>query len=150
MTSDLTLLSSTSGEIPIDVLLDQVLTPTDARIIEVVESLKRNSGRTPTAADIQEELAKSGRLKKTQLYERLNRLSRLGFLSVNKLPRPRRYIVNKSTIAQGVENWINEQRESIASLSSELKLLHSFLEDLNTTSFVSALTQKLSMDFGSG
>jgi DNA-binding MarR family transcriptional regulator len=150
LVGDLPLLYGDTGDIPLDILLDQVLTPTDAKIIEVVASLKRESGKTPTASDIQVELAKSSKLKKTQLYERLNRLSRLGFLSVRQLPRPRRYIVNKNTITQGVESWIGEQRTSIASLSSELKLLYNYLEQLNTKSFVSAIAERLSMDFGSG
>jgi hypothetical protein len=150
LVSDLPLLRGDTGDIPLDILLDQVLTPTDAKIIEVVASLKREGGKTPTASNIQVELAKSSKLKKTQLYERLNRLSRLGFLSVKQLPRPRRYIVNKNTITQGVESWINEQRTSIANLSSELKLLYNFLERLNTNSFVSAITERLSMDISSG
>lgn len=148
--SDLPFLKVESGDIPLDILLDQVLTRTDAKIIEVVATLRSESGKTPTASDIQEELAKSCELKKTQLYERLNRLSRLGFLSVKQLPRPRRYFVSRGTIAQGVERWVDEQRTSIASLSSELKLLYNFLEQLNTKSFVSAITERLSMDFGSG
>ncbi|MFW9964810.1 MAG: hypothetical protein ACFFCX_14675 [Candidatus Sifarchaeia archaeon] len=150
LASDLPHLSVESREIPIDILLDQVLTPTDTKIIEVVAFLKKKKGKTPTASDIQEELTKSCDLKKTQIYERLNRLSKLGFLIVKQLPRPRRYLVSTHTIIQGVERWVDEQRESIANLSSELKLLYDFLERLNTRSFALAITERLSMDFGSG
>ncbi|MFX1484013.1 MAG: hypothetical protein ACFFCP_12610 [Promethearchaeota archaeon] len=131
-----------------DILLDQVLTPTDLRIIEAVVHISRNSGKTPSASDIQYELTKSYQLKKTQLYERLNRLSRLGFLSVKQLPRPRRYLANLTTISKGVERWIEEQRASIASLSTELETLLGFLKQTNTESFASAITEKLSVEFG--
>ncbi|MGY5854495.1 MAG: hypothetical protein RTU92_13085 [Candidatus Thorarchaeota archaeon] len=132
-----------------DILLDQVLTPTDVRIIDVVARLRKERSKTPSASDIQDELSKSYKLKKTQLYERLNRLSRLGFLSVKQLPRPRRYIVSNTTIIKGVEKWVEEQRASIASLSSELDVLLTYLKGVNTQSFASALTEKFSSGFES-
>jgi len=147
--SDLSLLSNDLEENSVDILLDQVLTPTDIRIIDVVARLTHEKGKTPTASDIQEELSKLNQLKKTQLYERLNRLARLGFLSVRVLPRPRRYLANRNTITQGVERWVEEQRASIASHSLELETLHNFLKRMNTKSFASAITEKLSMDFSS-
>jgi hypothetical protein len=136
-------------ENPIDILLDQVLTTTDVRIIDVIAGLRNKRGKTPTASDIQYELSKSYKLKKTQLYERLNRLSRLGFLSVKQLPRPRRYIVSNNTIIKGVERWVEEQRVSIASLSSELDVLLTYLKGVNTHSFASALTERFSSGFES-
>jgi DNA-binding PadR family transcriptional regulator len=147
--SDLSLPSIESGENPVDILLDQVLTPTDVRIIDVVARFTNERGKTPTASDILEEFAKSSQLKKTQLYERLNRLSRLGFLSVKQLPRPRRYIANQNTITKGVEKWVEEQRASITSLSTELEVLLDFLKGMNTDAFASALTEKLSTGFES-
>ncbi|MGY5863458.1 MAG: hypothetical protein RTV41_02580 [Candidatus Thorarchaeota archaeon] len=149
MVGDLSLSSIDSGENLVDILLDQVLTPTDVRIIDVIADLRNKRGKTPTASDIQDELSKSYRLKKTQLYERLNRLSRLGFLSVKQLPRPRRYIVSNNTIINGVERWVEEQRVSIASLSSELDVLLKYLKGVNTQSFASALTEKFSSGFES-
>lgn len=146
MGSDLSHPSISSGENSVDILLDQALTPTDLRIIEVVVHIRKNSGKTPTASDIRYELTKSYQLKKTQLYERLNRLSKLGFLSVKQLPRPRRYTANLNTISKGVERWIEEQRASIASLSSELDTLLSILKQTNTDSFASAITERLSVD----
>jgi DNA-binding PadR family transcriptional regulator len=140
-------LSIDSGRNPLDILLDQVLTPTDFKIIHIVTRLRSENGRAPTASDIKEGL--SAQLKKTQLYDRLNRLSRLGFLAVKLLPRPRRYLVNKKTITQGVERWVEEQRASIMSISSELESLRNFLNGLNAKSFASVITEKLSMDFES-
>jgi hypothetical protein len=134
-----------SGESPEDVLLDRVLTPTDLRIINVVARLTNESGKTPTASNIQEELSKSNQLKKTQLYERLKRLTRLGFISVKQLPRPRRYFVSYSTIVKGVEKWVEEQRVSIADLSSELEGFLNLLKRMNTETFASAITDRLSL-----
>jgi DNA-binding PadR family transcriptional regulator len=147
--SDLSLLGIDLEDNSAHILLDKVLTQADVSIIDVVARLRHDLGKAPTASDIQEELLKSYQLRKTQLYERLKRLARLGFLSVNQLPRPRRYIANRNTITQGVERWVEEQRESIANLSSELETLHNFLERMNTTSFASLIAEKLSMDFGS-
>jgi DNA-binding PadR family transcriptional regulator len=126
-----------------------VLSPTDVRIIDAVVRIRKKKGLIPAASDIQKELSKSVQLKKTQLYERLNRLTKLGFLSVKQLPRPRRYAVDKNTITQGVERWVEEQRESVVSLSSELETLHEFLNRLNSKTVVSAITEKLSIEFDS-
>jgi hypothetical protein len=146
--NNLSLLSIDLEENSVDILLDQVLTPTDIKIIDAIARL-RQSRKIPTASDIKEELSKSYQLKKTQLYARLNRLARLGFLSVKLFPRPRRYLATSNTIAQGVERWVEEQRTSIANLSTELETLLNFLKRVNTKSFAFAICEKLSMNFGS-
>ena len=147
--SELSLPNIGLGDNLIEILLDKVLTPTDIRIIDVVALLRRETEKKPTVANIQDELSKSYQLKKTQLYERLNRLSRLGFLSVKQLPRPRRYTVSKTTLINGVEKWVEEQRVSITNLSSELDVLLTCLRKENTHSLAAALSEKFSVKFDS-
>lgn len=149
LVSDLSLLSVDSEENALDTLLDQVLTPTDFSIIDAVTRYRNENGIPPSASEIKANLSRTSQLKKTQLYDRLNRLTQLGFLSVKLLPRPRRYIANKTTIIRGVERWMEEQRASIMSLSSELESLQNILNGLNVTSFATALTEKMSLDFDS-
>ena len=147
--SELSLPNIGLGDNLIEILLDKVLTPTDIRIIDVVALLRRETEKKPTVANIQDELSKSYQLKKTQLYERLNRLSRLGFLSVKQLPRPRRYTVSKTTLINGVEKWVEEQRVSITNLSSELDVLLTCLRKENTHSLAAELSEKFSVKFDS-
>ncbi|MBE0525999.1 MAG: hypothetical protein IH631_03595, partial [Candidatus Thorarchaeota archaeon] len=106
--SNLPVLSIDFEHDSVETLLDQVLTRTDIKIIEATAQISLRTGKAPTASDILKELAKTNSLKKTQLYERLNRLTRLGFISMRILPRPRKYITNRNTIAEGVERWIEE------------------------------------------
>jgi DNA-binding PadR family transcriptional regulator len=147
LVSDMSILNIDSRDDQLNTLLDQVLSLTDVRIIRAIIQIRRQMGKTPAAADIQKRLSKSYRLKKNQLYERLNRLTRLGFLSVKLLPRPRRYNVNRNTITKGAERWIEEQRASVANLSVELKMLQQLLDGLNSKSVASAITEKLSLDY---
>ena len=149
LVSDLSLLSFNSEENVLNTLLDQVLTPTDFSIIDAVARYRNENGKPPTASEIKAKLSRASQLKKTQLYDRLNRLTHLGFLSAKVLPRPRRYIADKNTITRGVERWMEEQRASITSLSSELESLRNFLNGLNAKSFATALAERMSLDFES-
>ena len=147
--SDLPVLSIDFEHDSVETLLDQVLTPTDIKIIEATAHHSLRTGKAPTASEILKELAKTNSLKKTQLYERLNRLTRLGFVSVRILPRPRKYITNRSTITEGVERWIEEQMTSIADLSSELESFSRLIKQTKPGTIVSALTDRLSLDIAS-
>ena len=147
--SDLPVLSIDFEHDSLETLLDQVLTPTDIKIIKATAQLSLRTGKAPTASDILKELAKTNSLKKTQLYERLNRLTRLGFISMRILPRPRKYITNRSTITEGVERWIEEQMTSIADLSSELESFSKMIKQTEPRTIVSALTDRLSLDIAS-
>ena len=147
--SDLPVLSIDFEHDSVESILDQVLTRTDIKIIEATAQLSLRTGKAPTASDILKELAKTNSLKKTQLYERLNRLTRLGFVSVRILPRPRKYITNRNTITEGVERWIEEQMTSIADLSSELESFGKLIKQTEPGTIVSAITDKLSLDFTS-
>ena len=133
----------------VETLLDQVLTPTDIKIIEATAQITIKTGKFPTASEILRELSKTNGLKKTQLYERLNRLTRLGFITVRILPRPRKYITNRSTITEGVEKWIEEQMTSIADLSSELESMRRMIKQTKPGTIVSALADRLSLDITS-
>ncbi|TFG31103.1 hypothetical protein EU528_06985 [Candidatus Thorarchaeota archaeon] len=147
--SDLPVLSIDFEHDSVETLLDQVLTPTDIKIIEATAQFSRRTGKAPTASEILKELAKKNCLKKTQLYERLNRLTRLGFVSVRILPRPRKYITNRNTITEGVERWIEEQMTSIADLSSELESFSRLIKQTKPGTIVSALNERLSLDMAS-
>jgi len=132
-----------------ETLLDQILTSTDIKIIEATAQVTVRTGKSPTASEILKELSKTNSLKKTQLYERLNRLTRLGFITVRILPRPRKYITNRSTITEGVEKWIEEQMTSIANLSSELESLRTMIKHTKPSTIVSAIADKLTLDITS-
>ncbi|MGY5878890.1 MAG: hypothetical protein RTV31_01510 [Candidatus Thorarchaeota archaeon] len=147
--SDLPVLSIDFEHDSVETILDQVLTRTDIKIIEATAQISLRTGKAPTASDILKELTKTNSLKKTQLYERLNRLTRLGFVSVRILPRPRKYITNRNTITEGVERWIEEQITSIADLSSELESFGKLIKQTEPGTIVSAITDKLSLDFTS-
>jgi len=147
--SELPVLSIGFEHDSVETLLKQVLTRTDIKIIEATGQISLRTGKAPTASDILIELAKTNSLKKTQLYERLNRLTRLGFISVRILPRPRKYITNSNTIADGVERWIEEQMTSIADISSELESFRKMIRQTEPGTIVSAITEKLSLDFTS-
>jgi len=73
-------------------------------------------------------------------------LTRLGFISVRILPRPRKYITNSSTIAEGVERWIEEQMTSIEDLSSELESFSKMIKQTEPGTLVSAITERLSLE----
>ena len=133
----------------VETLLDQVLTPTDIKIIEAIAQITLKTGKSPAASEILRELSKTNSLKKTQLYERLNRLTRLGFITVRILPRPRKYITNRITITEGVEKWIEEQMTSIADLSSELESMRRMIKQTKPGTIVSALADRLSLDITS-
>jgi DNA-binding PadR family transcriptional regulator len=147
--SDLPVLSIGSEQDSVDTLLERILTRTDIKIIEVTAQILLQTGETPTASDILKELAKTNSLKKTQLYERLNRLTRLGFISARILPRPRKYITNYNTITEGVDRWIEEQMTPIADLSSGLESFSKIIKQTEPGTIVSAITEKLSLDFTS-
>jgi len=147
--SDLPVLSFDYEHNSVETLLDQVLTPTDIKIIEATAQISIENGKSPTASEILKELSKTNSLKKTQLYERLNRLTRLGFIAVRILPRPRKYITNRSTITEGVEKWIEEQMTSIADLSSELESMRRVIKQTKPGTIVSALADRLSLDITS-
>ena len=146
---DLPVLSIDFGQGTVETLLDQVLTPTDIKIIEATAQFTLTTGKSPTASEILKELSKTNSLKKTQLYERLNRLTRLGFITVTILPRPRKYITNRITITEGVEKWIEEQMTSIADLSSELETIRRMIKQTKPGTIVSALADRLSLDITS-
>lgn len=147
--SDLPVLSIDFEHNSAETLLDQVLTPTDTKIIEATAQITQATGKAPTASEILKELSKTNSLKKTQLYERLNRLTRLGFITVRILPRPRKYITNRTTITEGVEKWIEEQMSSIANLSSELESMRRMIKQTKPGAIVSALADRLSLDITS-
>ncbi|TFH08690.1 MAG: hypothetical protein E4H14_05955 [Candidatus Thorarchaeota archaeon] len=147
--SNLPVLSIDFEHDSVETLLDQVLTRTDIKIIEATAQISLRTGKAPTASDILKELSKTKSLKKTQLYERLNRLTRLGFINVRILPRPRKYITNRSTISQGVEKWIEEQMTSIADLSSELESMRNMIKQIKPGTIVSAIAEKLTLDITS-
>lgn len=126
-------------------ILDQVLTQTDASIINAVSSFKEVHGRFPSAMDILDELSDSIRLKKTQLYDRLSRLANRGFVSVKLLPRPRRYQVTSETIKDGVENWLEEQTTSLEGLTNELLSIQNFLKRMDIGKLALAIADKLSI-----
>ncbi len=147
--SDLPVLSIDFEHNSVETLLDQVLTPTDIKIIEATAQITLTTGKSPTASDILRELSKTNSLKKTQLYERLNRLTRLGFITVRILPRPRKYITNRSTITEGVEKWIEEQMSSIENLSSELESMRRMIKQIKPGTIVTALADRLSLDITS-
>ncbi len=147
--SYLPVLSSDYEHNTIDTILDQVLTPTDIKIIEATAQVTLRTGKPPSASEILKELSKTNSLKKTQLYERLNRLTRIGFITVKILPRPRKYIANRNTITEGVEKWIEEQMASIASLSSELESMRRLIKQTKPGAIVSAIAQKLTLDITS-
>ena len=147
--SNLPVLSIDFEHDSVETLLEQILTRTDIKIIENTAQISLRTGKAPTASDILKEMAKTNSLKKTQLYERLSRLTRLGFISVRILPRPRRYITNSNTITEGVERWIEEQMSSIADLSSELESFRKMIKQTDPGAIVSALTDRLSLDTNS-
>ncbi|MCK5264738.1 MAG: hypothetical protein KAR03_03950, partial [Candidatus Thorarchaeota archaeon] len=147
--NDLPVLSIDFEHDSVETLLDQVLTRTDIKIIKATAQISMRTGKAPTASEILKELAKTNSLKKTQLYERLNRLTRLGFISVRILPRPRKYITNRTTIAEGVARWIEEQMTSIANLSSELESVRGMIKQTKPGTIVSALADRLSLDITS-
>jgi len=147
--SDLPVLNIGSEQDSADTLLERILTRTDIKIIEATAQISLQTGETPTASDILREFAKTNSLKKTQLYERLNRLTRLGFISARILPRPRKYITNYNTITEGVERWIEEQMTLIADLSSGLESFSIIVKRIEPRSIVSAITKKLSIDITS-
>ena len=146
---DLPVLSIDFVQDTVETLLDQVLTPTDIKIIEATAQISITTGKSPTASEILRELSKTNSLKKTQLYERLNRLTRLGFITVRILPRPRKYITNRITITEGVEKWIEEQMTSIADLSSELETMRRMIKQTKPSTIVSAITDRLALDISS-
>ena len=143
--SDFPVLSVDFEHNTVESLLEQVLTSTDIKIIEAIAQIHLKSNTSPTASDILKELEKSNSLKKTQLYERLNRLTRLGFVSVRILPRPRKYITNKSTISEGVRRWIDEQMTSIEDLSAELESFRKLINKTELETIVSAIAGRLSL-----
>ena len=144
--SDLPVLSIDFENDAIETLLEQVLTPSDLKIIEALIQIIIKTGKSPTASEILKELAKTNSLKKTQLYERLNRLTRLGFVTVRILPRPRKYITNRNTIREGVEKWIEEQISSISHLSTELESFRRLIKQTKPGILVSAIADRLSLE----
>jgi len=144
--ADLTILSINPDETPIGCLLDQVLNQTDISIIRAVLTFKRNNGKFPSAMEILEELAKTSKLKKTQLYERLTRLSNRRFISIRLLPRPRRYQVNADTIHAGIRKWMEEQKSSIELLASELQSIQCFLKQVDTIRLAAEVNSRLSIE----
>ena len=142
--SDLPVLSIDFEHNTIDTLLEQALTSTDIKIIEAIAHIQLQSNKSPVASEILRELEKTNSLKKTQLYERLNRLTRLGFVSVRILPRPRKYLTNRQTISEGVKKWIDEQMISIEDLSAELESFRKLIKKTELETIVSAITGRLS------
>jgi len=125
--------------------------PFSVRRWDTLESFSMNTARSLSPGGLSPRLSKAYLAKHQkpvswQLYEKLNRLARLGFVIVDTLPRPRRYIANGHTIIEGVEKWVEEQRASIDGLSTELGSLRKFLQRVNTKPMASALEGKLSMD----
>ena len=102
-------------------VLDRVLSHTELEIVQYV--LKMNEDNiAPTATQIQDGMKHA--LKKSQLYEKLNRLGELGFFAVREFPRPRKYHANNSTIHQGLKNWLLQQKKYIDTRSQEIEKLH--------------------------
>lgn len=112
--------------------MNQALSPTEIAILSVASELRRSRGRPPTASEIRSVLGKRLGLKKTQLYDLLRRLSQFGFIAVKTLPRPRRYIVNQSTLISGITNWIEGQKRSILGMSEEIDTLAQALQKPKT------------------
>ncbi|MGY5873762.1 MAG: hypothetical protein RTV72_16055 [Candidatus Thorarchaeota archaeon] len=133
----------------VDTFLDQVLSSSDIRIIEAIAQITLRTSKPPTASEILKELSKTNCLKKTQLYERLNHLTRFGFITVRILPRPRRYITNRETITEGVGKWIEEQMTSIDDISSELESMRQTIKQTKPGTIVTAIVKRLSMDTAS-
>ena len=144
--SDLPILGVDFENGSIETILDQVLTPSDIKIIEATAQISMRTGKSPSASEILKELAKTNSLKKTQLYERLNRLTRLGFITARILPRPRKYFTNRNTIREGVEKWIEEQISSISHLSSELESFSRLIKQTKPGIIVSAIADRLSLE----
>ncbi|MBN2228584.1 MAG: hypothetical protein JW779_03250 [Candidatus Thorarchaeota archaeon] len=142
---DLPILSIDLEGAPVEYLLDQVLSPTDASIINAVTKFKEKKSKFPSAMEILEELSSTSSLKKTQLYDRLSRLSARGFITVKLLPRPRRYQVNLETIIGGVKNWVEEQRVSLEGITNELQSIQNFLNQMDTKILACAIAEKLSV-----
>lgn len=132
---------------PVEYLLDQVLTSTDASIINTISSFRELHGKFPSAMEILDELLDSTKLKKTQLYDRLNRLANRGFVLVKLLPRPRRYQVTTDTIKEGVHNWVQEQTTSLEGLTNELLSIQNFLKRMDTSKLTAAIADKLSIKY---
>jgi hypothetical protein len=132
-------------EAPVESILDQVLSQTDVSIINAVSCFREKNSKLPTAMELLDELSKSSNLKKTQLYDRLTRLSNRGFISMKMLPRPRRYQVNAETIVEGVEKWVEEQKNSIEGLTNELQSVQNFLTGVDIRKLANAVTNRLSI-----
>ncbi len=142
---DLPILSIDLEEEPLKYLIDQILTPTDASIINAVSKYKESHGKFPSAMDILDKLSSSSKLKKTQLYDRLSRLTSRGFITVKLLPRPRRYQVSLDTLKEGVENWLLIQTSSLEELRNELQSIQIFLKKMDVTILASAIASRLSI-----
>jgi len=142
---DLPILSINLEDAPVEYILNQVISQTDASIINAVSSFKESYGKLPSAMEILDELADSTRLKKTQLYDRLSRLANRGFVSVKLLPRPRRYQVSADMIKEGLEKWLHEQTVSLEGLTNELLSIQNFLIRIDTGKLALAIANKLSI-----
>ena len=142
---ELPILSIDLEEAPIQYILDQVLSSTDAIIIDTISRFKDMHGKLPSAMDILHQPSNTSNLKKTQLYDRLSRLANQGFIAVKLLPRPRRYQVNADTIKEGVQNWLLEQTASLEGLTNELRSIQDFLKRMDTSRLAAAVAEKLSI-----
>jgi hypothetical protein len=101
-------------------ILGRVLTGTEMNIISTILEIHQRDRRPVVASEILLALSSSSPIKKTQLYCSLKRLTKLGFLQVKELPRPRKYIASCQTIIAGFENWLSNERTKIRALAREV------------------------------
>ena len=93
---------------------------TDLTILSVIMHSINLNDSYPTATDIQQHLKNTNvQLRRTQLYERLGKLKKSGFVVVDAFEYPRRYRANETTLIIGIKNCIeNKKQQTINNLST--------------------------------
>lgn len=108
------------------------LNETDFAILFAILEIKSIEGVAPTAIMIREKMNEHGwPLGKTQLYERLSHLSRIGFVSYGKLEYPRRYSSDEASLMRGAHKWLLRQRNRIIQTTKELDLKLQLLHNID-------------------
>ncbi len=129
---------------PLLSFLYDAISSTDLIILSVIMSMSQKRDTNPTVKDIQKILTKTKfQLKRTQLYDRLNKLRESGFIHVHVLQYPRRYQVDERTLIQGTRYCIEKRRHETATNLSNLQKELDAMDCINPRSIASLLIQNM-------
>ncbi|MHA1908892.1 MAG: hypothetical protein ACW98Y_16440 [Candidatus Thorarchaeota archaeon] len=121
-----------------------VISRVDIEILSAIMSTTRIGESYPTVKDIQNYLKETDvKLRRTQIYYRLDKLRQSGFLLVNSLGYPRKFRVDAATLVKGIKNCIEEKKQETIAVLSKLEQELDALDCVDPQSIVKLLKNDL-------